>query len=536
MAMATNVTASFPQDEGSGGKSVAMWGITIGVGIMLMLYYSIVVAGDGLDPKEPPIVRAKIPFIGHIIGMWRHQTHYLENLSINSNLPIITMKIFSSRVYIISSPDLVQSALRNSKSLAFEPFIIETVGRVFDIEERGMAILRYSDPNGDNDYMSDIHKSMSASLTPGPALLEMNARALETLAGILNNIGVEEQEKGLYRWIRDSFTEASAEALYGPENPVIWDKSLIQSLWDFAGDINILFLNILPQYTARKAYKGRLALRKAFQKYYEDGRDVDAAGLVKERAINARKWGFIDRDLGAFENSILFVATTNTVPTGFWLACYILSDNKLLAEIRAEIRSIVARTVVDGKETLSMDISRFQKNCPLLVSAYQEAFRLIASSSSVRMVMQDMLLDDTYLLKKGSTIQMPSGINHQSSSIWGPDSCEFDAYRFLPQNKDAFPKEQKKKQTQGYVPFGGGKHLCPGRHFAFTEIMGLIATLLYGFDIKMKGRSEGISVPKMGQQKFGTGIRKPVNDIDVLVRRKKEFEGVVWRYDLGGGV
>jgi hypothetical protein len=47
--------------------------------------------------------------------------------------------------------------------------------------------------------------------------------------------------------------------------------------------------------------------------------------------------------------------------------------------------------------------------------------------------------------------------------------------------------------------------------------MGLVATLVYGFEIKMKDRNEGISVPKMGQQKFGTAIRKLVNDIDVLV-------------------
>jgi hypothetical protein len=57
-----------------------MWGITIGVGIMLMLYYSIVVAGDGLDPEEPPMVRTRIPFVGHIIEMLRYQTYYLENL------------------------------------------------------------------------------------------------------------------------------------------------------------------------------------------------------------------------------------------------------------------------------------------------------------------------------------------------------------------------------------------------------------------------------------------------------------------------
>jgi hypothetical protein len=60
------------------------------------------------------------------------------------------------------------------------------------------------------------------------------------------------------------------------------------------------------------------------------------------------------------------VATTNTVPTGFWLACFILSNNRLLVEIRAEIKNIVARTVVEGKETF--EYGYFAKICLLIVS------------------------------------------------------------------------------------------------------------------------------------------------------------------------
>jgi hypothetical protein len=33
-----------------------------------------------MDPREPPLVRPKIPFIGHLIGLMRHQTTYLQML------------------------------------------------------------------------------------------------------------------------------------------------------------------------------------------------------------------------------------------------------------------------------------------------------------------------------------------------------------------------------------------------------------------------------------------------------------------------
>ena len=37
-------------------------------------------ADVSLDPDEPPIALAKIPFIGHILGLMRYQIEYFEKL------------------------------------------------------------------------------------------------------------------------------------------------------------------------------------------------------------------------------------------------------------------------------------------------------------------------------------------------------------------------------------------------------------------------------------------------------------------------
>jgi cytochrome P450 len=65
---------------------------------------------------------------------------------------------------------------------------------------------------------------------------------------------------------------------------------------------------------------------------------------------------------------------------------------------------------------------------------------------------------------------------------------------------DAAGCEKKEAQVQGYFPFGGGKHLCPGRHFAFTEVMSFVATIVYGFDISMADGSLDFKTPKMALQ------------------------------------
>jgi hypothetical protein len=36
--------------------------------------------GPKIDPREPPVVHPKIPFIGHIIGMMREGPSYLKNI------------------------------------------------------------------------------------------------------------------------------------------------------------------------------------------------------------------------------------------------------------------------------------------------------------------------------------------------------------------------------------------------------------------------------------------------------------------------
>jgi hypothetical protein len=58
-------------------------------------------------------------------------------------------------------------------------------------------------------------------------------------------------------------------------------------------------------------------------------------------------------------------------------------------------------------------------------------------------------------------------------------------------------------------------------------------TIVYGFDINMADGSVEFKVLKSDLQRMGTGVRKPVNDIDVLIKQRSGFEGAKWTYTVG---
>ena len=304
--------------------------------------------------------------------------------------------------------------------------------------------------------------------------------------------------------------------------------------------MTFLMLKFLPKIIARDAYDGRAATREAFTKYYSSPDHLSGSQLIQDRLRNAQKWGFTSEDIANFEISTLYVATTNTVATSFWMLCHILSQPFLLDDIRAELDAI---TII-RHGAAKIDSSRLMTDCPLLLSCFHETLRLVISATSVRSVVSSVDLTSTsssisYAIKSPAVIQLPSGITHSSPAIWGSDAHLFDPRRFLPTTKDSLDRETRKKQKDGFFPFGGGKHLCPGRHFATMEILAFVAALCAGFDFMGAGEEdrddEGrVKLPERAFQKLGTAVRKPVRDVKLEFERRKGWEGIKWEFEVGG--
>ena len=304
---------------------------------------------------------------------------------------------------------------------------------------------------------------------------------------------------------------------------------------DFGGGVPALMMGVAPSWLASKAYKARAALQKAWLSFYAAGLNKNASAIVRGRRSAALKWDIPDSEVQHWEYVMFFAPTTNSGPTVYWLLSYILADPELLKEIREEVSKVITVSTVNGVKKISFDITRIQKECPLLVAAWEESFRLSAPTLSVCMVMEDTMLADKYLLKKGAVIQMPSAISCQSEAIWGPHPDKFNAKRMFKSTYDALSLEDWKTQTQAYFSWGGGRYICPSKQFASTELIGFVGSMLYAFDVKMSN-GERLKTPAPGKRQIGRNVDLPINDIEVIIKRREAFEGVQFAYFVGNGV
>jgi cytochrome P450 len=310
---------------------------------------------------------------------------------------------------------------------------------------------------------------------------------------------------------------------------------------DFENNLTPLLLGFAPCCLAPRAHWGRQSIKAALSKYYIAQHDLksDVARITKQRAALLREHGMSDRNVGEFELGLLHGVLANTPPILFWLLVHIVASVSITAAIQNELMGIItfATASVHGKREVSINITKFESHCPLLVSAYRETLRLSNSHIGVRRVMADTWISDgdaTYLLKAGADVHMPAEITHLSPNTWGLTAQEFDPGRFLkPESKGGKASQNFKDQRKAYHPFGGGKHLCPGRNVAFAPCLGIAAVLLLGFEVKGTD-NELFKVPEIRSVKFGEAVAKPFGEglqMGALINRREGWEDVVWKFN-----
>jgi cytochrome P450 len=292
-----------------------------------------------------------------------------------------------------------------------------------------------------------------------------------------------------------------------------------------------------PSITNMAGVSARNRLRDSFMDVYGPGHDQTdptVSAICRQRAAVLRRHNWPVADIAGSETMLAAAATLNTVPTLFWSLYYLLPHADVVAGLRAELEPRLVRGGGGDGPTVDVVVGVLDRECPLLLSCYREALRMASQAVSMRRVMEDTVISDghggSYLLKKGTDLQIAGAVLRSMEDIWGPDAGEYNPQRFTPETEKRCSNEEAKMRKAAYFPFGGGKHLCPGRNFAYAEILATICMVVVGFDVKpLKGdrfATLGASPPR-----FSSAVVKPVGNgagYGIKIARRKGWENVRW--------
>ncbi|KAJ8126329.1 hypothetical protein O1611_g7309 [Lasiodiplodia mahajangana] len=427
------------------------------------------------DASEPQSICDSIPFITPVLGLLSKGTRLHRLMRDRYNLPIHTLRLPGSRIYVINSPRLLLSAQSQTRTLSFTAVQTGIVANVLGVSKATNEII-IRDATSHKGYLMSFSKYIHPTLSTGSGLHGMNRRSMQVMTESLNTLAGKEKTVALFQWIRHELLMATTEAVYGPKNP-FRDADMEQAWYMFEPGFMTFALNLLPRLLARKSYRAREYMVKVWEHYFETGSYQHGSEMVKARVKINNDFQIALKDTARLEVGGTHGILANTLPGAFWMVYHIFSDPSVLNDIRNEISGGV-RLEADGSSTI--DLTWVKSACPILLSTFKETMRMHSTATSVRLVMQDHRIDDKYLLKKGNTVMMPSVVQHTSRPIWGDTVDEFNHKRFMPGTQRINPT--------AFRGFGGGTTLCPGRQFATTEILVFSALLVLRFDLHPVGR------------------------------------------------
>ncbi|EJD00067.1 cytochrome P450 [Fomitiporia mediterranea MF3/22] len=266
---------------------------------------------------------------------------------------------------------------------------------------------------------------------------------------------------------------------------VIKGSAIINMFPNFLKGLVGEFLTSVPAST-RKAMKHlgpvieyRLAQADKYGKDWPGKPNDMLTWLLEEAPENER------RNVKALTQRILTLnfAAVHTSSTSFTHALlHVASNPEDIRLLREEVEHVVK------EEGWSKDsLSKMAR-----VDSYiKEALRYsgIGLLSMSRKALVDYTMSDGTFLPAGTFVTVNAVAQHYDEKNYKSPS-EFDGFRFV----DALGKSENEETTARvvststeFLPFGHGRHACPGRFFAANELKTMLAHLVLNYDMKLEG-------------------------------------------------
>ncbi|KAK8078435.1 cytochrome P450 [Apiospora saccharicola] len=482
--------------------------ITIALGILATTYcffHFLLYATQ--DPREPRAILTTVPFLHPLVRMIKEKSGLHLRLHQEYGLPIYTLRLPFQRIYVVNDTSLIPVLQKHWRTISFAALTASS-GAVCGMSEHSARVMNH-DLKNEEGFSISWPRYIAPSLAPGSKDLDaINRKSVEVFSAELARQRAQgPKTTGLVEWSKHLMIRSTTEAIYGPSNP--YKENAIAEAWKLF-ESGFLNFSIFPAAMAfsPKFRRARDLVTGAMVDYMQQGGHEQASGLVRKRFEHHRSWGLSIDDVGRGEVGNTFAILGNSTP-----------------DVRRELLGLVRDGQNDDENVCSIDLADIRSSCPLLPSTFQEVLRYRSLGVGPRFVLEDVFLEDQQiLLKKGSVLLMPSSVQHNSIQAWGEDVGQFRHTRFLPH------QGKEKYNRAAFRAFGGGQTLCPGRHFASTEIMMLAAVSVLQFDILPVG---GRWVEPTSERS-PSGASFPIPDEDINVQLRPRDLAKEWHISFSG--
>ncbi|GJE99525.1 cytochrome P450 [Phanerochaete sordida] len=205
------------------------------------------------------------------------------------------------------------------------------------------------------------------------------------------------------------------------------------------------------------------------------------------------------------------IAAINTSSNSFTHALYHLAARPdWIAPLRQEAESAIGEEgwTKNAMSKLVMTDSFLRES---------QRYNSIVPLTCVRKALQPFTLSDGTHIPQGTICVTPAFATHFDDDNY-EDAAAFDPWRYVPKDTTPDAKGAAQKQfvttSAEYVPFGHGKHACPGRFFAATELKAMMAYIVLNYDVKFA--NEGVR-PENAASALST---RPHQEARVLFRKR----------------
>ncbi|XP_061442899.1 7-alpha-hydroxycholest-4-en-3-one 12-alpha-hydroxylase-like [Rhineura floridana] len=479
-------------------------------------------------PKEPPLDKGFIPWLGHGIAFKKNPVEFLQAMR-KKHGDIFTFLVGGNYMHFVADPDSYEQILKESEDkLDFKKFASMIVFNAFAFQT--------------TESHHHIVKRISYEYLRGKNLTALNQVMMEKLKMVMlhsQGSGEEKrhwQQDGVLHFSYKTIFQAAFMALFGTEpgtdakskdnatenTPTPYEE-LLGDFQKFDDLFPQMALGILDPEGKKETERLKnlfwdtLSVDKLYQK-------DNISKWVVEQDQQMSDIGMTEKMRSQFLFLLLWASQANTGPATFWILVYLLKYPEAMEAVREEVNRVLRETGQEVKPgSPFIDVSLETIKTPLLDSAIEETLRLKSSPFLFRSVKQDTdltMADGTeYILRKGDHLLLFPFIGLQTDPEIHPDPHTFKCDRFL--NPDGTKKEfykNAKKLKYYSMPFGGGPSLCPGRFFAVSEMKMFVILMLTYFDMELVNAEE--EIPPVDVTRYGFGTIHPSHDIKFRYRQR----------------